>query len=40
MTLPAQGVSAPTLQLLELPSNQDACKGVTFRLRYAGNAHS
>ncbi len=40
VTLPAQGVSAPMLQLLELPSNQDACKSVTFRLRYTGNAHS
>jgi hypothetical protein len=40
VTLPAQGATAPTVQLLELPSNQDSCKGVTFRLRYSGNAHS
>jgi hypothetical protein len=40
VTLPVQGVSAPTLQLLELPSNQDACKGVIFKLSYTGNAHS
>jgi hypothetical protein len=39
-TLPAQGVSAPTVQLLELPSNQDACKGVSFTLRYSGSGHS
>jgi hypothetical protein len=40
VTLPAQGASAPTVQLLELPSNQDACKGASFRLRYTGDGHS
>lgn len=40
VTLPAQGVSAPTIQLRDLPVNQDACKGATFSLAYSGSAHS
>jgi hypothetical protein len=40
VTLPAQGVSAPTIGLLDLPINQDACKGATFSLSYTGSAHS
>jgi large repetitive protein len=40
VTLPAQGVSAPTLRLLNLPVNQDACKGARFSLTYGGSAHS
>jgi hypothetical protein len=34
VTLPAQGVSAPTIQLVNRPVNQDGCKGARFPLRF------
>jgi hypothetical protein len=34
VTLPAKGVSAPTLQLVDRPVNQDGCKGTRFPLRF------
>jgi hypothetical protein len=40
VTLPAQGVSAPTIALIDLPVNQDACKNTGFGLTYSGSAHS
>jgi hypothetical protein len=40
VTLPMQGVSAPTIRLLNLPVNQDACKNARFSLSYSGSAHS
>jgi hypothetical protein len=40
VTLPAQGVSAPAIQLLDLPVNQDACRATGFGLTYTGSAHS
>jgi len=40
VTLPVQGVSAPTIEMLNLPVNQNACKSATFRLAYTGSAHS
>ena len=40
VTLPAQGVSAPTIRLLNLPVNQDACKNARFSLTYSGSSHS
>ena len=40
VTLSTQSVSAPTVQLVELLANQDACKGATFSLSYTGSAHS
>jgi hypothetical protein len=40
VTLPAQGVTAPTIRLLNLPVNQDACKNARFSLGYSGSAHS
>jgi hypothetical protein len=41
VTLPAQGITAPAIQLIDLQSvNQDACKGATFVLRYSGSAHA
>lgn len=40
VTLPAQGVSAPTIRLLNLPVNQDACRNARFSLSYSGSAHS
>jgi uncharacterized membrane protein YgcG len=40
VTLPAQAVSAPTIQLVNLPVNQNACQNATFPLRYTGSASS
>ena len=41
VTLPAQGITAPTIQLIDLSSvNQDPCKGAAFVLRYSGSAHA
>ncbi len=36
VTLPAQGATAPTVAMLDLATNQDACKGATFTLDYSG----
>lgn len=37
--LPAQGVSAPRIRLVNLPSvNQDVCKGKSFDLSFSGTA--
>jgi hypothetical protein len=36
--LPARGVSAPTIQLRDLPVNQDACKNARFPLEFTGIA--
>jgi hypothetical protein len=36
--LPAQGVVAPTIQLRDLPVNQDACKNAQFPLAFTGSA--
>lgn len=36
--LPAQGVLAPTIQLRDLPVNQDACKNARFPLEFGGSA--
>jgi hypothetical protein len=36
VTLPAQGVSSPTVTMRNLPVNQDACKGATFVFSYGG----
>src|SRR4029077_11075473 len=40
ITLPAQGRTAPTIQLLNLPVNQDACQRARFPLSFTGSAHS
>ena len=37
--VPTAGVSAPTIALLELPVNQDACRGAGFPLVFSGEAH-
>ncbi|HVC06991.1 MAG TPA: hypothetical protein VND98_05340 [Solirubrobacterales bacterium] len=37
--LPAAGMSAPAIQLLDLPTNQDACQGGQFLLQIEGLAH-
>ncbi|HEY8809783.1 MAG TPA: hypothetical protein VIM28_07145 [Solirubrobacterales bacterium] len=36
--LPAHGVLPPTIQLRELPVNQDACKNARFPLEFTGSA--
>jgi hypothetical protein len=36
--LPAHGVSPPTIQLRDLPVNQDACKEARFPLQFTGSA--
>lgn len=36
--LPARGVSAPTIQLRDLPVNQDACRNARFPLEFTGIA--
>lgn len=40
VTLPAGGVGAPQVAMLNLPTNQDACKGAIFTFTYGGSAHS
>jgi hypothetical protein len=40
VTLPTQRVAAPTIRMLNLTTNQDACKNATFSLSYDGSAHS
>lgn len=40
LALPAQGRSAPTIQLVNLPVNQDACQNARFPLSFTGSAHS
>ena len=39
VSLPTPGVSAPTIQLRDLPVNQDACQNAQFPLRFSGSAH-
>ena len=36
VTLPAQGATAPVVSMLDLPTNQDACKNASFALSYRG----
>jgi hypothetical protein len=40
VTLPVQGAAAPTIQLIETFTNQDACERASLVLGYAGSAHS
>jgi hypothetical protein len=40
LALPAQGRSAPTIGLVDLPVNQDACQNARFPLSFTGSAHS
>jgi hypothetical protein len=37
--LPAWGRSAPKIQLVDRPVNQDGCKGGRFALRFSGKAY-
>ena len=36
--LPAAGVAAPSIQLRDLPVNQDPCQGTAFPLAFSGSA--
>jgi hypothetical protein len=38
VSLPSQGASAPTIQLRDLPVNQDTCQGARFPLSFSGEA--
>jgi hypothetical protein len=38
VSLPAPGVSAPSIQLRDLPVNQDACQRTQFPLAFSGTA--
>jgi hypothetical protein len=38
VSLPAPGVSAPTIQLRDLPFNQNACQNTQFPLAFSGKA--
>jgi hypothetical protein len=40
VTLPTQGRSAPSIQLLDLPVNQDACQNAQFPLNLTGTSHT
>ena len=40
VTLPTQGRSAPSIQLLNLPVNQDACQNAHLPLSLNGSAHT
>jgi large repetitive protein len=40
VTLPAGGVSAPSVTMLNLATNQDACQGALFTFAYSGSSHS
>ncbi|MHB8234065.1 MAG: hypothetical protein ACYDHT_05360 [Solirubrobacteraceae bacterium] len=40
VSLPAGAVSAPVVQMRDLPTNQDACKNASFTFTYSGSAHS
>jgi hypothetical protein len=38
VTLPAQGATAPWVEMLNLATNQDVCQGAAFGLAYSGTA--
>jgi hypothetical protein len=40
VVLPAATVSAPSVLMRDLSTNQDACKGAAFTFTYTGSAHS
>jgi hypothetical protein len=40
VSLPTQGATAPVVGMLDLPTNQDACKGAVFSLSYSGTART
>jgi hypothetical protein len=40
VVLPTAAVSAPSVLMRDLPTNQDVCKGASFTFSYSGSAHS
>ncbi len=40
VSLPAQGATAPSIQMIDTGTNQDACQNAQLQLSYAGSAHS
>jgi hypothetical protein len=40
VTLPSGGVSAPSVTMLNLATNQDACQGAVYSFAYSGSSHS
>ena len=40
LTLPSGAVAAPRVLMLDLSTNQDACKNASFTFTYSGSAHS
>jgi hypothetical protein len=40
VTVPSGTVTAPQVLMMNLATNQDACKGATFTFSYNGNGHS
>jgi len=40
VTLPQAGFPPPQVLMLNLPTNQDACKGATFTFDYSASGHS
>jgi hypothetical protein len=40
VALPASAITAPVVQMRDLSTNQDACKGASFSFTYSGSAHS
>jgi hypothetical protein len=40
ISLPAQGASAPSVQMLDTGTNQDSCQNAQLGLDYTGSAHS
>jgi hypothetical protein len=40
VALPAGALTAPTVRMLDLSTNQDACKNASFTFNYSGSAHS
>ncbi len=40
VTLPSGTVSAPQVTMLNLATNQDACKGAVYSFAYSGSSHS
>jgi len=40
VTLPTEGATAPSIQMIETGTNQDACEAATLTIGYSGSAHS
>jgi hypothetical protein len=40
VTLPTQGATTGSIQMVDTHTNQDACKNALLKLDYSGSAHS